>query len=403
MLKIALISSHLSGGGAEHVARKTLECLLEEEGIAVGLITCDPQAGQRYAIPVCVLGDYQQEGSAMKKAVRCLWNGENKHKCAGFLESFRPDIIHLHDFLPFTPSMIETLYSHKEQYRCKIVMTHHTYSYLCANDSLYNYHTDTPCEKCMGAYNGNIVRRNCADNHLVSTAKLLQKRRLDKKLHSLIDWHVSPSDFLKEKMLAAFPDMPIQVLRNPCLDEVPVPYQGPREDEIVYFGRISREKNILAFAKAFAKADTGLRLHVIGDGPQAPELSEYLEEARPDNIKFTNEFLPTKKLHARIRKAKYSVLPSVWYENSPVTIVESVGLGLTPLVSNRGGMKELVNFLGVGQTFDPAGGPQMQSFIEGIPPGGNPQAQPPGLESRLNCFTGKTYHDQIMGMYQGLS
>jgi glycosyltransferase involved in cell wall biosynthesis len=164
-----------------------------------------------------------------------------------------------------------------------------------------------------------------------------------------VDLHISPSEYLKCKLKEAFPKIRVAVVRNPCVSEDALPARSKvRNREIVYFGRISREKGIVEFARLFATLNTDYRLQIIGKG----KLSKDLEKIHSPNIQYENSFMPASELYKTIHNAKFSVLPAVWYENSPVSVVESVKLGIVPIVSNWGGMAELVDLLGVGIKID---------------------------------------------------
>ena len=47
------------------------------------------------------------------------------------------------------------------------------------------------------------------------------------------------------------------------------------------------------------------------------------------------------------------VLPSLWVENHPVCLIEALACGTNILVSDLGGMREIVDESGVGFVFEP--------------------------------------------------
>ena len=49
-----------------------------------------------------------------------------------------------------------------------------------------------------------------------------------------------------------------------------------------------------------------------------------------------------KELEELIARAKFSVYPSIWYENCPLSILESESLGTPVITAKNGGMMELV-------------------------------------------------------------
>jgi len=401
--RVLIVVSYLKGGGAERIAQQNLKCLLQTPGISCALLTCDTETEMSKKIPVYVARDFRKNSFIFSKAIQSLWCKDNEKLMYTCLEDFQPDIIHFHDFVAFSPSIFHALSCYKAEKHCKIVMTNHTYSFICTNDSLYNYSKQMLCDRCIGTFDKSIIRDNCANNRAVSFAKYLQKNRFRPYMRNLVDVHISPSDFLAEKLCSTDPTLHVQIIPNPCIDRIQNSDFTERQKKIVYFGRISREKNIVAFARIYSSISTPYHLDIIGDGPKANELKEYLKTNNPGNIAFTHGFLSSEKLYEKIKNAQFSVLPSIWYENSPVSIVESINLGLVPLVSNIGGMKELVNKCGVGKTFDPVNTAQMQALIKQLPEI-YLQEKPKLKEAivNLDAFLLDSYKEKILQLYDSL-
>lgn len=351
MKKVLLIVSSLSGGGAEHVARKNLEILLHKKDFDVAVLTCDKALWDQYPVKHYIAKDFRKVRGP-GKVFATMGIPENYKMTARCLQEFRPDIIHLHNYIPFSPSMLRALKEYKEKCGCKVILTHHTYSYICTNDSLYNYSQDKLCEKCIGTFDTTIIRDNCANSRLVSLAKFLQKNKMSKFFADLVDVHISPSDFLKSELLKANPKLRVEVVRNPCVDKIGPIRLEEKEDTAVFFGRISKEKNIVAFTKKFLQAESPLKLLIIGDGPEAEKLLDLMAGVDKSRVEFIHRFLKSDELYEKIRTAKFFVLPSIWFENSPVAIVEAINLGMIPLVSSIGGMKELVELFKIGYCID---------------------------------------------------
>ena len=97
---------------------------------------------------------------------------------------------------------------------------------------------------------------------------------------------------------------------------------------------MSEEKGLIPLIDAFKELNN-IKIKIAGTGP--------LENIIPkkDNIEYVG-FKTGKELNILIAKAKFSVYPSLWYENCPLSILESESLGTPVLTANYGGMKELV-------------------------------------------------------------
>ena len=107
---------------------------------------------------------------------------------------------------------------------------------------------------------------------------------------------------------------------------------------MLYFGRLSPEKGLVGLIQAAARAGVPLRL--AGDGPQRPELEAEVERTGAD-VTFLGR-LSGDVLENEIRRARATVLPAQWYENAPMSILESYALGKPVIAAAIGGIPELV-------------------------------------------------------------
>jgi glycosyltransferase involved in cell wall biosynthesis len=63
-------------------------------------------------------------------------------------------------------------------------------------------------------------------------------------------------------------------------------------------------------------------------------------------------FLPKDELIERLNSCKVSVLPSKCFETASLVTIESIMLNLIPIVTNHGGMKEMIQLTKFGFTFE---------------------------------------------------
>ena len=121
---------------------------------------------------------------------------------------------------------------------------------------------------------------------------------------------------------------------------------------LLFAGRLTPEKGVAEFLAALP-ADLDATLEIIGDGEQMDACRRVAGERGLDDIvRFTGRLSRAETL-ARLEEAHVAVLPSRWYENAPVILLEALSRGATILVSDLGGMREIVDASGVGYTFDP--------------------------------------------------
>jgi glycosyltransferase involved in cell wall biosynthesis len=156
-----------------------------------------------------------------------------------------------------------------------------------------------------------------------------------KKLSGITDLFISPSFFLKSKMIeAGFPENQLEVLHNFLPKEHSLPTE--KEDYYCYAGRISGEKGVETLLEA-AKQMT-YPLKIIGGGPL---LDVYRKKYTHRQIEFLGHLKPD-KLYPIVQKARFLVIPSVCYENNPYSVIESLCMGTPALGSRIGGIPELI-------------------------------------------------------------
>ena len=131
-------------------------------------------------------------------------------------------------------------------------------------------------------------------------------------------------------------------------------------DYILFYGRLSFEKGIPTLLKAAARHPE-INVNVVGTGPLEGELKRDYEIALSagasqkkcyENIKFLG-YHSGGELFELVRNAKFVCVPSEWYENNPMTIVESYSLGTPVIGSNIGGIPEIVEDGKTGWLFEP--------------------------------------------------
>ena len=400
--RVLLVASSFGGGGAEHVALRNLQALCRSPGYEAAAFTCQPQSVPPWpGLRIYPARDFRRGESVFQRAGEALGIRENAVQLCRCIQEFMPDIVHLHDYIPFTPAFLYALAKDRQRYGFRVLLTHHTYSYLCANDMLYCFPRSETCERCLGRYGSRILRDNCAGRRDVSAAKYLQKRLLQGPIRAAVDLHIAPSAFLRGLLLRAFPALDVRLIRNPCIAQVNMGPPQEKTGDVLYFGRISREKGLLFAARHFLEEEPGRRMCILGEGPQAPELSRLLQGQ--GRVQFQNRFLPTHELLPLVAASRFFLLPSLWYENSPVSLVEAVNAYTVPVVPRLGGMRELCEELGVGHFFEPGNpGSLHRALQEALCAGQEDSAALQNARGPLGRFTESAHWQELDALYRSL-
>jgi glycosyltransferase involved in cell wall biosynthesis len=154
---------------------------------------------------------------------------------------------------------------------------------------------------------------------------------------SSVDRFVAPSLFAKRKLAAAgLPPERIVVKPNPVPDpgEPVPPGRGA-----VYVGRLSPEKGLAVLLDAWRTLPGTPSLLIAGAGPDAARLRERARGI--PGVAFLGE-VARDRVPQLFADAAFAVVPSLWYEVSPVTVAEAMAAGRAVVASDAGAMAELV-------------------------------------------------------------
>lgn len=274
---------------------------------------------------------------SFKAAGRVIYSFEARRRLSALLREERPDIAHLHNIHhQLSPSILHALRRHG----VPVVMTLHDYKVVCPAYNLFV--RGRLCEKCRDGHYYQCFFRRCTKGSFPKSLVNMIEMYLHQdilKTQRLVDLYLSPSRFLRDKVAEMGFRAKTIVLPNGLDLERYDPGAGPGEERVVYFGRLSQEKGLHTLISALAK--TGIRCSIIGRGPLEDELRERCRRESLDRITFRGHLAPS-DLVPEIRQARGVVVPSLWYENNPYTVLESFALARPVIASRIGGLPELV-------------------------------------------------------------
>lgn len=266
---------------------------------------------------------------------KIIYSFEAKRKIMRVVDDFKPDIVHMNNInFQLTPSII---YGIKKR-GIPIVQTVHDYQMICPNHLLYNFEKNTPCEKCVGGFYAACIRNRCIHGSKIkSVIGAVEAKFYDfAKTYKKVDLFVCPSNFLENKLLAAKPYYKgkTKTIHN-YIDKEKFTNPAQKEGSYIAFaGRLSKEKGIENIAGA-ARLLPEYTFVVAGSGPDEAILKNI------PNVKLAG-FLTGDKLCDFYGNSKVLLVPSVCYENCPLSILEAQCMGVPVVTMNSGGMAELV-------------------------------------------------------------
>lgn len=268
------------------------------------------------------------------------------------LRRVKPDLVHVHNVSGTTLAPFLAC----RRLRLPVVLTLHDHWLLCPNNMLYrldgslcNVSTSSrTCSRCFRRYD--------------FWANIPGRRRLFARLVAGVRLFVSPSQKLVDLHVAAGYDRSrFRVVPNGIK---PALFQPPADPAVraiardmglrrtlLFAGAIAENKGIMTLVEAaplLARYVPGFRFVVAGAGD--PRLVEALRDVNPDVIELLGQ-VPFQEMRALYAAADLTVVPSLWYENSPMCVYESLLAGTPVLGSDVGGIPELIEPGGTGYTF----------------------------------------------------
>ncbi len=287
---------------------------------------------------------------------RIVYSLDARRKIDQVLDHFKPDYVHLNNInFHLTPSIIYAI----NKRGIPMIQTLHDFQLICPNHMLYREQGLTLCEQCKGRQYTACVHYKCIHNSRIKSILGAFEAWVYYRLHTydLIDAFIAPSGFLGDKMVE-FGENPakIHTLHNFIKKE----YAGRsfnKKNYFLYFGRLSIQKGLGTLVEAVRRLPE-VTFVIAGGG----ELADTIVNAALPNLEYVG-FQTGEALTKLIGEARASVIPSEWYENCPMSVLESLTLGTPVIGANIGGIPELIRDGKDGILFQPA---SVTSLVDAI-------------------------------------
>ena len=323
--------------------------------------------------------------------MRMFGLGEVKRKFNFLLNDFKPDVVHLNNIHTQLSPVIARL-AHKR--RTKVIWTLHDYKLLCPRyDCLRN--GNEVCEECF-VDKHKVLEYKCMKNsNLASMLAYKEGMKWSrKKLEGYTDVFICPSQFMYNKMAqGGFDRKKMYTLCNFIDIERTRRDSYDKEDYYCFIGRLSFEKGIETLIEAARTLPYHLK--IIGSGPLADILKE---KAKGANIEFTG-YKEWPEIKEIVGKARFSVVPSEWYENNPLSVIEAQCLGTPVLGARIGGIPELIEEGINGMLFESKNTVDLKTKIEAMfSHTFNYEALAKSSQER---YSEDAYYQRLMNVYTG--
>ncbi len=354
-MKRILIIAHghpqLSIGGGEIAAYR--HCLaLRRQGYEVLFIGWVREESGRAGTPFSVLPGHPQDilfhsntfdyFLLSQRAKSLVHNGFRS-----LLDRFQPDLVHFHHYLHLGLELIREV--RKYSATIPIALTLHEFIAICHHDGQMVKTNGAPC-----------LRSSSLDCHHCFPSRSPQdfflRELYVKSYFDLVDMFVAPSRFLMQRYIdwGIAPDR-IAMIENGQPDEAAVAEPDGAVDAerlcrvFAFFGQISRLKGIFVLLDAAKALPRKLqrRIRIEINGSMQHQSDEFTARFRAavdeagDCVHFNGSYR-SEEIPRLMRGVGWIMVPSVWWENSPLVIQEAFNCRRPVICSDIGGMAEKV-------------------------------------------------------------
>lgn len=319
---VSVYNRYLNRGGEDEVFESEAK-LLSQFGCSVRLVTEQTEAPNNICEKVGL-------------AVECAWSSKWHKRFKALLKQARPDVVHVHNVFPV---MSPSIYYACREANIPVVQTLHNYRLVCPAATFYR--DGQVCEDCVEHGLGRSVVHGCYQQSRSGTAAIALMLQLHRKMNTwtqTIDRYIALTDFAREKFVAAgLPDDKFRVKPN-FID--PDPGQsGCTREYAIFVGRLVHWKGIRTILSAWKSLP--IPLTIVGDGPLQSDVADAITQGLLSAVSYRGR-LPREETIAAMKRARFLVFPSQWYEGFPMTIVEAFACSVPVICAGLGSMKEIV-------------------------------------------------------------
>jgi len=335
----------ITDGGTEHAALDLCRTLDSHSGLSAQFLAVstalshpDIPAGALHRMgPDLLLRSGSYDMFSMRRQDGTAWVASVER----VLALTEPDIVHLHGLDRIGAEIVPLL--RRKRPSARLVLTLHDFQLICPNQGLLLRKDGGLCTRP----DPDACRRCFPD--ISVGAHALRKARLLAILDQ-IDAFIAPSRDLYDRFVDwGLPRERISLIPNGVPEMNPqITPRRDRPNRFAYFGNLADHKGVpvlLAAAARLVRQGADLRLSLYGRHNHPTEqtrraFSEQLSAAAP----IAQHVGPYDRaeVHALMAQTDWVVLPSLWFENAPLVLLEAQRAGRPVICTALGGMRELV-------------------------------------------------------------
>lgn len=298
--------------------------------------------------------------SRIRLGAAALWSKRTYRDLRSLLAKDRPEVAYIHNIVPLiSPSAYDAC----AEASVPVVQTLHNYRLLCPAGNFLRQ--GRVCEACTKHTLFRSIWHRCYKDSRRATATIalmLATQRALGTWKEKVDCYIARTNFAREKFIQG--GLPAdRIVVKPCFVH---PDPGPRLDSgdaVLFVGRLSAEKGLRTLIAAWENFRGRVPLRIAGDGPLRAEMETQIRQRDIAGVAMLGR-LSNEEALAEMKRAKFVVFPSEWYEGLPLTIAEAFACGVPVVASRIGSMIDLVEDSRTGVHFTPGDPEDLAAKIE---------------------------------------
>lgn len=278
---------------------------------------------------------------------KTIWNASVARQIGEVVRKVGADVVHFHNTFPL---ISPAAYYAARRAGAAVVQTLHNYRLLCPGAMFLR--DGAVCESCLGRAPIPAIVHKCYRGSRAAsaaTAAMLISHRMIATYRRRVDAYVALTQFGRAKFIAGGLPADKIVVKPNFVSPDPGVGDG-RGGYAVFVGRLAPGKGLETLMEAWTRHAPGMPLKVFGDGPLAEDVRKVASQGV--GVEQLGR-RPAAEVYEAIGGAAMLVMPSVWYEGLPKTLIESFAKGTPVIASRLGSLDEAVTHGRTGLHFAP--------------------------------------------------
>jgi glycosyltransferase involved in cell wall biosynthesis len=346
--KVLIVHNYYKIFGGEDTVVENEKSMLEKNGHKVFLYTKNNQ-------------DINTDGilNKLKAFVNTIFSYKVYKEVKELIKREGIDIMHVHNtLLLVSPSVYYAAFNNK----IPVVQTLHNFRFICPAATLAR--CGGICTLCPNKGMIHSLKNKCYRKSFLQTLSVY----LMFKFHNIIGTYRKVNAFIaltefNKNLFEKYSVSMRNIFVKPNFSATNIKGCSNRviEDYFVYFGRLDEIKGVRNLLEYWSQYNDS-KLVIIGSGPEENYIKKFIDENKIENIELKG-FMERNQAHSILSRCKAIIIPSIWYEGFPMSIVESFFLGVPVIGSKLGNIESVIEPGYNGLLFNPN---SANEFLEAI-------------------------------------